>query len=648
MPEGQPMKSAAAGRGRYLDFALASVSALMVLYHMAAAHFVMFGSFEHQTIHLAFLFAVTFLGACRAARSSGGRALQIAMLALSLSAAAYVFVNLDHLENVVGFPDRLDVVVGVVLVLMAVEGTRRAWGWTLPIVATVFIVYFLLGHWLPEPLHHRQFNFSYVVSYLSIGLTGIFGTFLSISANQIILFVVFGALMGLLRINDFLYELGKLVGGRFAGGPGQTAVVASSMMGMVTGAAVANVVITGAFTIPYMKRVGYPGALAGAIEATASTGSQFMPPVMGAAAFLMAFFVGVPYAEVMVAALIPALLFYLTVIFGVQFASLAEGIAAPREVADKKVILRGLPMFFIPVAVITVLLLLRFSPAYAAFWAVVTVLILSLFRRGGPPGIGEIVRCMTEGAVVGAQIGISLCAVGLIAQTLITTGLGSKVAGLVNLLSGGNMVIGLVLTMIVSLIIGCGVPAVAAYSLVAIVAAPSLIKMGVPLMSAHFFVFYFAVISAVTPPVGLAALAAAGIAKASYFDTAVRAFKLSIAGFVIPYLVVFNPVLTFAPRGFLSAAGSLISIPLGLFALASATYGAAFTRLSPNQRIVMLAAAGLPMSYALTWQRLSAWPQAGLLFAGLFCLGWVMLAQYRSRPAAPASAVFDSATVPPA
>lgn len=641
------MKSEGDRLDRYLDWALMSVSVAMVLYHMAAAHFVMFGSFEHQIIHLAFLFAITFLGACRAARSGGGRAMQITLLVLALSATVYVFANLDQLEDAVGFPERLDVVVGVLLVLLVVEGTRRAWGWTLPIVATVFIAYFFLGHWLPEPLHHRQFDFSYVVSYLSVGLTGIFGTFLSISANQIILFVVFGALMGLLRINDFLYELGKLVGGRFAGGPGQTAVVASSMMGMVTGAAVANVVITGAFTIPYMKRVGYPGALAGAIEATASTGSQFMPPVMGAAAFLMAFFVGVPYADIMVAALIPALLFYLTVIFGVQFASLAEGISAPRELADKRVILRGLPMFFIPVAVITGLLLSRFSPAYAAFWAIITVLILSLFRRGGPPGIREIVRYMTEGAVVGAQIGISLCAVGLIAQTLVTTGLGSKIAGLVNLLSAGNMVIGLFLTMVVSLIIGCGVPAVAAYSLVAIVAAPSLIKMGVPLMGAHFFVFYFAVISAVTPPVGLAALAAAGIAKASYFDTAVRAFKLSIAGFVIPYLVVFNPVLNFAPRGFLSAAGSLISIPLGLFALASAMYGVAFTRLSANQRIVMVTAAGTLIGYALTWHRISAWMQAGLLVAGLACLGWVMMAQFRSRPSAHGSTALDSTAIPP-
>lgn len=639
------MKSEAVGSNRYLDWSLTLTCAAMVLYHMAAAYMVIFGSFEHQTVHLAFLFAIIFLGTCRAARSGSGRALQAVLLLLGLAAAAYVFVNLEHLEGAVGFPERLDVAVGVVLIVLAVEGTRRAWGWTLPIVAVVFMLYFLFGHWLPEPLHHRRFNFDYVVSYLSIGLTGIFGTFLSISANQIILFVVFGSLMGLMRINDFLYELGKLVGSRFAGGPGQTAVVASSMMGMVTGAAVANVVITGAFTIPYMKRVGYPGALAGAIEATASTGSQFMPPVMGAAAFLMAFFVGVPYAEIMVAALIPAVLFYLTVIFGVQFASLAEGIATPPEKPDMKVILRGLPMFFIPVAVITVLLLLRFSAAHAAFWAIITVLILSLFRRGGPPGIREIARSMTEGAVVGAQIGISLCAVGLIAQTLITTGLGSKVAGLVNLLSGGSMIIALVLTMIVSLVIGCGVPAVAAYSLVAIVAAPTLIRMGVPVMSAHFFVFYFAVISAVTPPVGLAALAAAGIAKASYFDTALRAFKLSIAGFVIPYLVVFNPVLTLAPRGFLSAAGSLISIPLGLFALAAALYGFVFTRLGPGQRKAMLLAGCMLIGYALSWQQIEAWMQASLLAAGVVLLGWVMLAQLRSRPAWLARATRDSAAV---
>lgn len=640
------MKNEETGLGRYLDWTLTSVCVAMVLYHMTSAQVVISGSFEHQTIHLAFLFTITFLVALKAVSSRGESALQVLLLVLSLMATAYIFVNLSHLEDVVGFPDKLDVVVGVLLVLLSIEGTRRTWGWTLPIVATVFLLYFFLGHWLPEPLHHRQFDFSYVVSYLSVGLTGIFGTFLAISANQIFLFVVFGALMGLMQIDDFLYEIGKLVGGRFAGGPGQTAVVASSMMGMVTGAAVANVVITGAFTIPYMKRVGYPGALAGAIEATASTGSQFMPPVMGAAAFLMAFFIGVPYAEVMVVALIPALLFYVAVIASVQFASLAEGISAPREIADKKIILRGLPMFFIPIAVITVLLMLRFSPDYAAFWAIIAVLGLSLFRRGGPPKIHEIVHHVASGAKVGAQIGISLCVVGLIAQTLITTGLGSKIAGLVELLSGGSMIIGLILTMIVALIIGCGVPSVAAYSLVAIVAAPTLIKMGVPTMSAHFFIFYFAVISAVTPPVGLAALAAAGIAKASYFDTAMRAFKLSIAGFVIPYLVVFAPILTLAPSSFLSAAGSLISIPLGLIALSAALFGVVFTRLSPFQRMIMLISASSLMVYAATAQQAPMWIQAGLFIFGLSCFGWVIKAQLLSRPAVLGRAASDSTEVP--
>jgi TRAP transporter 4TM/12TM fusion protein len=462
-------------------------------------------------------------------------------------------------------------------------------------------------------------------------MSGIFGTFLSISANEIFLFVVFGSLMGLMGLNVFLYELGKLVGRRLAGGAGHTAVVASSLMGMVTGAAVANVAITGAFTIPYMKQAGYRNSLAGAIEATASTGSQVMPPVMGAAAFLMAFFIGVPYAQVMVAAVVPAILFYMTVVLGVQFVAVAEGIAAKPEPADTRAILRGLPLFAVPVAVIAVLLLLHLSPALAAFWAIVTVLVLSFFRAGPRPTLREVVGRAIEGAVVGAQIGIALAAVGMIAQTLIATGLGAKIAGLVVTLSGGSMLAGLVLTMVVALILGCGVPAVAAYSLVAIVAAPSLVRMGVPLMAAHFFCFYFAVISAVTPPVGLAALAAAGIAKASYLETGLAAFKLAIAGFVIPFLVIFNPVLNLHPHGFATALGSLVSIPLGLFALTSALYGVAIDRLGTAQRGAMALAAVALNAYALSWNDLDGAAAFALLAVGVVLLAAVLVAQARNR-----------------
>ena len=624
-------KTSHAGADGAFGAVIVLVGIAMVAYHLAQAKLLFLGSFENQIVHLGFVFALIFLGAARKVRSPANRWLQAALAIAGVAAAAYVYARLEHLEDVVGFPDPSDIAVGVVLVVLAVEGTRRTWGWALPIVAVASIAYFLFGHWLPNPLHHRQFDLSYVVSYLSIGMSGIFGTFLSISANEIFLFVVFGSLMGLMGLDAFLYELGKLVGRRLAGGAGHTAVVASSLMGMVTGAAVANVAITGAFTIPYMKQAGYRSSLAGAIEATASTGSQVMPPVMGAAAFLMAFYIGVPYAQVMLAAVVPALLFYMTVMFGVQFVAVAERIVAKPEPADKRAILRGLPLFMIPVAVIAVLLLLHLSPALAAFWAIVSVLVLSCVRAGPPPTLREVIGRASDGAIVGAQIGIALAVVGMIAQTLIATGLGAKIAGLVVTLSGGSVIAALVLTMLVALILGCGVPAVAAYSLVAIVVAPSLVRIGVPVMAAHFFCFYFAIISAVTPPVGLAALAAAGIAKASYLETGVAAFKLAIAGFVIPFLVIFNPVLNLHPHGFATALGSLVSIPLGLFALTSAIYGVAIDRLGAAQRGGMVLVAAALLAYALSWHDLDGAVAFVLLAVGVALLAAILVAQARRR-----------------
>ncbi|MEX0828133.1 MAG: TRAP transporter fused permease subunit [Haliea sp.] len=619
------------GFERSIKVGIYAVALAMVAYHMLSAYGILLGSIEHQTVHLAFIFGLTFLVVVRSAASQLGRIIYLIFFACGLFVTAYVYLNLDSLEQNVGFPTPADIAVGILMIILAFEGTRQAWGWILPIVAIVFVAYFLFGHYLGGPLYHRNFSLGYVVSYLSIGFSGIYGTFLSISANQIFLFVVFGSLMGLLRINDFMYELGKLVGRRVAGGPGQTAVVSSSLIGMVSGAAVANVAITGAFTIPYMKRAGYSAPLAGAIEATASTGGQLMPPVMGAAAFLMAFFVGVPYTDIMVAGLIPAILFYVGVMLSVQFASTAAGIKAPPEKPDWSVIAKGIPMFVIPVGVLTGLLLFRFSPAYSAFWAICTVIVLSFFRPGGRPSAAEFLEAITDGAIVGAQIGISLCIVGLISQTLITTGLGGKIAGLVELFSAGNIVIGLLLTMIVSLVLGCGVPPVAAYSLVALVAIPTIVKMGVPVMAAHFFCFYFAIISAVTPPVAMGALAASAIAKANYFSTAMKAFKLSLAGFIIPFLIVFNPAMTFQSDDMLNATLSIVAIIIILAGGTALLYGTGAVRFRARDWIFGFIAVGASAAYALCRNLLSGEVEMILFVIGLAFALLLVFSQHRQK-----------------
>ena len=582
-----------------LEWIIVVIGLGMFFYHMIATQYLFVGAYEHQNIHLCFLLVLTFLNTMKKYNKGWAWSLQGLLVILSIITTGYVFVKMTHLEEVIGYPEPMDMLIGVIIIILVVEATRQAWGVIIPIVASLFILYFSFGHLIPGALYHKPFKWDYIISYLSIGLSGIYGTFLSISASQVFLFVVFGALLEVIKINDFFYEAGKVAGRFLEGGPGQTAVVSSSLVGMVTGAAVANVAITGAFTIPYMKRVGYRPELAGAIEATASTGGQIMPPVMGASAFLMAFFLGVPYATVMLAAILPALFYYLSVAVGVQLIAVSNNIIVPKEAIDKKLIYRRLPLFLIPLTIMIVILLMRYSPMLAGFWAIIAAILLAYLSKETRPKPFDLARSLARGASMGAQIGVSLAVVGLMAQTVITTGLGNKIVGLVHILSGGNLVIALIITMLVSLLLGCGVPTTAAYTLVAITVVPSLVKMGVSDISSHFFCFYFAVISALTPPVALAALAGAGIAKANYWKTGINAFKLAISGFIIPYLIVYNPVLILRPKSVEWAIGSLIAIPIGLVTLTTFIYNCGLVKFSRSERWISLGSSVMAFGYCI-------------------------------------------------
>ncbi|EKF41847.1 TRAP transporter, 4TM/12TM fusion protein [Nitratireductor indicus C115] len=616
---------------RLLDGAILAVGLMMVAYQMVSTQYLFLGSYEHQAVHLGFIFVLLFLNQARNARGAFGTICNIGLAVLGVVAAGYVFVNIVHLEEVFGYPEGIDVVVGVLLIALVVIATRATWGWTLPIVSAIFVGYFLWGHLIPGHLHHRPFNFDYVVSYLSIGLSGIFGTFLGISANQVFLFVVFGSLLGIIKVNDFFLEAGKIAGKAFRGGPGQTAVVSSGFIGMISGAAVANVAVTGAFTIPYMKQVGYKPEHAGAIEATASTGGQLMPPVMGAAAFLMASFLGVSYDAVMLAGILPAILYFWGVMLGVQFLAVRCDIRPPLERINYRVLLRRLPLFALPLAVLVTMLILQYSPANAAFWAIILAVALSYVDPQTRPKYPHLCRSLTSGAIIGAQIGISLAIVGLVAQTLITTGLGNKIASLVELLSGGNLLIGLLLTMVVSIILGCGVPTSAAYTLVAIVVIPSVIKMGVDPMAAHFFSFYFAVISSLTPPVALAALAGAGLAGAPYFKTSLSAAKLAISGFIIPFLIIFNPLLTFNPVSWAWGIGTIVAVPLGMTALTAAIYGCGLTMFTARERLLAAVSAFCLLGYSV-FRHVDELPiEYPMLVIGCVVFAWVLISQIRAN-----------------
>lgn len=616
---------------KLLDKALLVVGVLAVGYHLLTTQYLFVGSYEHQAIHLVFIMSLIFLNAIRSSKSFSGRGFYTLMLFLGFISVGYVLINMTHLEMVIGFPELNDVLIGVLLIVLVVVATHRSWGMSLPIVASVFVVYFIWGHELPRPLYHREFNFDYIISYLSIGLSGIFGTFLSISANFVFIFVIFGALLEVIKVNELFTELGKAAGRVFRGGPGQTAVISSAMVGTVTGAAIANVAITGAFTIPYMKRSGYSAEEAGAIEATASTGGQIMPPIMGASAFLMAAFMGVPYSTVMMAALIPAILYFWGCIFSVQLIAVRNNLTVPPEAVDKKLIARRLPLFLIPIFVLVTMLSMNYSPSLAGFWAIVLTLVLSCLRKETRPSFSELMQCLARGALIGAQIGIALAIVGLMAQTLITTGLGTKVANIVDLLSGGHLWLALIITMLVSIILGMGIPTSAAYALVAIVVVPSLIDLGVTPIAAHFFAFYFAVVSSITPPVALAALTAAGISGGNYMKTSFIAFQIAISGFIIPFLVVYNPVMLMRPENWMYGIAALIAIALGMTAITMVIFNCALTKLNVYERLMAAISAVLMIGFVLLRHIPDLPLEFPMLFVGIVVFLSLMFIQVRRR-----------------
>ncbi|HEU5067796.1 MAG TPA: TRAP transporter fused permease subunit [Sphingomicrobium sp.] len=602
-----------------VNLLLAVVAAAMVLFHMVSTQVFLMTAYQFQDVHLAFIFTLIFLAALRGG-SVWLQALATLCLLLGLACVVYVYLNVDQLQIDAGFPDTMEMIVGIVLILLVLEATRRAWGWLLPSVAVIAILYYQFGSTMLGPFRHPPYGTDYIVSDLSIGLSGIYGMFLSISANQVFLFVVFGALLSVTKVSDLFFELGKATGRVFRGGPAQTAVISSSLIGMVSGAAVANVATVGSITIPYMKRVGFSPEMAGAIEANASTGGQIMPPVMGASAFLMATFVGVPYKTVMLAGIIPAILFYWACVLGVQFFSVLNGIGDAREQIDWPIVYRRGLLFVIPLGLLIGLLLMRYSPSYAAFWAIVVSFVLSLLRKDTRPSPRDFLAAITEGAITGARIGITLAVVGIIARTIVTTGLGAKLAGVVDFLSAGHLGIALVLTMLVSLILGMGIPTTAAYSLVAIIVVPSLVGMGAGLLQAHFFAFYFAVVSALTPPVALASLTASGIAGGDYVKTSLNAFKLGIPAFVIPYLIIYNSEMIWQFRGGAMDILSLIVILVAVTTSTAFMFNCFFIRLTFLERIAT--GTGSLALYAFVFVDAAHLDRYGL---ALLCLGIVLL-----------------------
>jgi TRAP transporter 4TM/12TM fusion protein len=545
-----------------------------------------------RPLHLMFALALTF--ATRRADPSKWRwvrGLDIGLIAVCFAIGIYVILNISRTISRMEFIDDvyvLDHVFGAVTILLVLEACRRLLGWSLVIVGVVFILYGFLGPWFPGGIAHRGIAFTDFIDLNFLTTQGLFGIPIGVSVRYVFYFVLFAAFLELSGGGDLFIDIAFRLTGTTRGGSAKSAVVASSLMGTVSGSAVANTVGTGVFTIPLMKKSGYPAEFAGAVEATASTGGQIMPPIMGAAAFVMAEMIGVPYVKVMEIAVIPAIIFYISIFAIVDLKAQQEGILGlqKKDLPDTKSILKRIPLI-LPLIVLGVSIIRGFSIMRSAFQSIIAVFIVSLVTPGKRMGPGRILEALRRGAAKSPVIAVPAAVAGIIIGVVTYTGLGLKFSYFVLALSGGHLLIALFFVMITCIILGMGMPTTAAYILSAVIMAGALENLGIPRLASHLFIFYFSILSMVTPPIALCAYAAAGISEGDIMRTGVKAFQLSLAGFLVPYVAVFNTALLMQGSIFEVLRVS-IGCALGVWALAGFVVGFFFGQLNRLARFVLL------------------------------------------------------------
>lgn len=558
---------------RFVGVALPVVALVMIFYQLIYTQYLIQGPTAHKITHLSLAFIVVLLSLIY--KEKEGRPLRWLLLAVSIGFSAYLMINLAEIMMFrQSIPITSDIIVGVIVLITTFIVAYQVLGKTFVIIAGACVVYLVLGRYLPHPFTVAPVGFTRIIMWLSAGVgieQGVYGPILGLSANYLFLLIVFGGMLYAFGGVRFIMGVGKWLGSKFKSGPAAVAVVGSSLLGSMTGSTVANVTITGAYTIPLMKKGGYLPKQAGAIEAASSNGGQIMPPVMGATAFIMSGFTGIPYIHIAAAVLIPAILYYLGLLIYVQINAYKLDIDVESEPVNGKELLFDAPLFVVPLGVLIFLLTQGFSLPFVVFWSIASLVVLSLvfsLRKEARLNFQEVIQALTKSARTACDVTIINALIGVVATSIETSGMGIKLPLLVDEISGGILIIALFITMISSILVGMGVPTPAAYMLVAIGAAPALVKMGVPLLQAHLFPFIFAVFSHLTPPIAIGALVASQLAEAEYWPTSWEALKAASTAFLLPYLIVFAPVIVLAPDGgFFVSAMQIVAIPLGILSL---------------------------------------------------------------------------------
>jgi len=572
----------------------------MSIFHFYTGGFGLWLALKQRALHLAFALTLIFLLYPTTKKGIGSDKSKVPFydLILAIFGAAvslYLIVFYNELVLRSGLPTQVDLIVGGIAILLVLEATRRAIGPELPMVVLVFLIYSYFGPYMPGFFAHRGYSLERIIEHLYMGTEGIFGIPLGVSSSFVFLFILFGAVLNKTGMGKFFIDISMALAGHTTGGPAKVAVIASGFMGSINGSSVANTVTTGSFTIPLMKSIGYKKDFAGAVEAAASTGGQILPPVMGAAAFVMSEFLEIPYIQIAAAAVIPAIIYYIAVMTMVHLEACKHGLSGlPKDKLPKaKLVLKEKGHLILPIVGLVYFLVRGYTPLFAAFWAIILSVAFSMLKKETRLNIKGLLGALEDGARGALGVAAACACAGMVVGVVTLTGLGLKIASGIVALGGGNLLLTLFFTMIASILLGMGLPTTAKYIILSIMAAPALVQLGVLPLAAHLFILYFGVIADVTPPVAVAAYAGAGIAGGNTMRTGLNALRLAIGGFMIPYIFALDP-------GLLGLSGTwphtilLVFTSLaGVLALGSAAGGYLLTRTTYYERILLVLSAFL-------------------------------------------------------
>jgi TRAP transporter 4TM/12TM fusion protein len=544
------------------------------------------------------LLAYTLYPFNRSKRDKSMRLIDYILIGASSFIALYWIFNYEAIVLRAGDITRLDFVMGIIAVLLVLEATRRVCGLPVFILGILALLYCYFGRYVPGEFMHRGFSIQRIVAHMYLSTEGMLGVPIGVVSTFVFLFLLFGAFLKRTGVGQFFNDFANAVCGKYAGGPAKVAVVSSALEGTISGSSIANTVGSGSFTIPMMIKLGYKREFAAAVEAAASTGGQIMPPVMGAAAFLMAEFTGIPYIKVCIAAALPAILYFAGIFISVHIEAVRlELKGLPKnEVPKLWTVLWKKGVLFVPVIIIVVTLDMGFTPMRAGLWGIVSAVLTGALFPESRMGLKKFIQAFEEGARTAVAVAVVSATAGIVVGTISLTGLGLKLAtGLVEM-AHGNQLLTMFLTMISSIILGMGVPTTANYIITSTICAPALLQLGVTLIAAHLFVFYYGIIADITPPVCSAVFAGAGIAKSDPLKTGIIATKLAIGAFIVPYIFVYSPELLLGSLNLLGLIWIMPTALLGMFAVSSGVQGWMVSKLNIFERILLFSA-GIMLIY---------------------------------------------------